>query len=134
MGSVKQTVICLSSASFEHRLRAGLWAITAVSVGESVQLFLVGEALRLFCTQAFDKADESPVASPVADRASKLGLPLPSALLSQARELGPVRTVTCTTEIALAGLDEEHVRQLVDEVTSLPSLWRETSSARWLTL
>jgi peroxiredoxin family protein len=134
MGRGEEVVIWLSSGAFEHRLRAALWTVTAASLGETVNLFLGGDALRLFCGGVFGQADGPAPGGPVAERASQLGLPDPSALLSQARELSPVRVVSCSTEMALAGLTDEDVKPHLDEVVSLPSFWRETKMARWMTL
>jgi peroxiredoxin family protein len=134
MSAGKHVVISLSTSAFEQRLRAALWSVTAASVGESVTLFLSGEALKLFCEGTFGRGDGSPSESRIAETASRLGLPDPSELLSQARQLAPVRIIGCPTEIALAGLTEEKARERLDEVVTLPSFWREAAGARWLTL
>jgi peroxiredoxin family protein len=67
-------------------------------------------------------------------RARQLGLPAPTALLEQAKELSPVRVVSCGTELLLAGLTEEAVQPLIDDIVSLPSFWRETAGARVVSL
>jgi peroxiredoxin family protein len=103
----------------------GLWAITAASVGESVDVLVTARPLRALARGAFDAPDAE---------AASLGLPSPRELLAQAKALAPVRIVTCDTEARLAGLSDEEARASVDDVVSLPSFWRELGSARVVTV
>lgn len=122
------TAFLVVSADDESLLRLGLWVLTAASVGERVDVLLCAPALRRLADGSFD---ETPGSGPAASR-STLGLPAPSALLSQAKELSAVRVVTCETELALAGLETPPAG--VDALVSLPSFWRETAAGRLLRL
>ena len=103
-------------------LRLGLWAVTAVSVGESVEILLCAAPLARLVRDGLTPAKRPE------------GLPPPLELLQNARELGPLRVVTCHTELQLAGLAEDDVRARVDEIVSLPSFWRASAGARTIVL
>lgn len=114
------TLFTVVSDSAEHRLRLGLWALTAASVGERVEVLLTAGPLRRWVEGRFDEGlDGLPT-----------GVPKPTEALALARTLAPVRVTTCDTERLLSGLDEVAVAGCVDAMTSLPSLWRETKGAR----
>jgi len=131
--TAKQVVFLVTSDAYEQRLRLGLWALSAASVGEAVHVMFVGNALRSWCEGRFDQT-VGEQDSRSALRASELGLLPPSAMLKEARELSPVRIVSCGTEVLLAGLTEEAARPHLDDLVSLPSFWRETAGARVVTL
>lgn len=118
-------VFLVQQASDEQLLRLGLWVVTAASVGERVDVLLCAPALERLLEGAFDNSTPA---------AARLGLPTLAALLEQARALGPMRLLTCDTEIALAGLSRDVVSARVDEVVSLPSFWRSTQGARTVVL
>jgi peroxiredoxin family protein len=125
----RRAVFLLLSPDDEKLLRLGLWTLTAASVGEAVDVLLAAPALAAWVC--------GPVGASTldADVSAQDGkVPSPRAALRQAKELGPVRIVTCDTEIRLAGLSEGVVRPLVDEIVSLPAFWRETEGARFVTL
>lgn len=112
------TVFLLVSDDREQLLRAGLWALTAASVGEQVQVLLTAGPLRALLA-----------GTPPPPRAVALGLPGPAALLADARALG-ARVVTCDTELLLAEVAASDALAVVDAVESLPSFWRATAAAR----
>lgn len=121
------TVFLVTSDDPERLLRVGLWALTAASVGEHVDVLL---GARPLASLAAGRLDESPPALPGAPSASTLSLPGPLGLLRQARELGPCRVLACDTELRLAGLDPDSPPTELDGVVSLPTFWREALAAR----
>lgn len=123
-----RTAFLVLSADDESLLRLGLWVLTASSVGEQVDVLLCAPALCRLADGSFDAVRSSGTAA----GREALGLPAPSALLSQAKELSSVRVVTCETELALAGL--QTVPPGLDGLVSLPTFWRETAAARLVRL
>jgi peroxiredoxin family protein len=109
-------VIFLSGASWESRYQAAMLAATAAALGDPVTVALAFEPLRLWASGRFDEG--APAAAAAARVAS-----LRDTLEEVRRELG-VRLVACETAVRLAGLEPSAVRPLLDEVTTLPALWR----------
>lgn len=110
-----RTVFLVLAADPERLVRVGLWALTAASVGESVDVLLTA----------------GPLAAWLADPPGERG-PLPSwrEMITEARGLARVRVVTCETELSLAGVPLERVKGSVDAIESLPSFWRTLEDAR----
>jgi peroxiredoxin family protein len=119
----RRTVFLVLSGDAERLLRVGLWALTAASCGETVELLLTAPALRSWV---------DPVEGP--DAARSLGLPPWRAMVEEARALAPVKVLSCETEVALSGVSLEAARAAVDEVESLPSFWRRLGEARVVTI
>jgi len=124
-----RAVFLVVSADDEKLLRLGLWALTAASVGEMVDVLLTAAPLKEWVSGSFgEEQGRARAAGEVA------GVLTPREMLRQAKELAPVRIVTCDTEMRLAGLSESEVRSTVDEIVSLPAFWREAREARLITL
>ena len=119
-------VIFLRSADWEARHLAVSLAITAAAFGDAVHLALFGAALRSFADGRFG---EGAPASADAARVPRLE----ETLVEGRRDLG-LRVVACDTALRLMGLDPHSVVPPLDEVMSLPSLWRLAQSGRALTL
>jgi peroxiredoxin family protein len=109
-------VIFLSGASWEARYQATMLAATAAALGDPVTVALAFEPLRLWASGRFDEG-----APPAAAAAGVLSLR--DTLEEVRRELG-LRLVACETAVRLVGLEPSAVRPLLDEVTTLPALWR----------
>jgi peroxiredoxin family protein len=109
-------VIFLSGASWEARYQATMLAATAAALGDAVTVALAFEPLRLWASGRFDEG-----APPAAAAAGVLSLR--DTLEEVRRELG-LRLVACETAVRLVGLEPSAVRPLLDEVTTLPALWR----------
>ena len=124
-----RTVFLVISADDETLLRLGLWTLTAASVGDDVDVLLTAPALRRWLDGSFDVASGAS-----ATARARTGLPPPSALVSQAKELASVRVVSCDTELALAGVSEAEAKGRLDALVSLPSFWRESAAARLVRL
>lgn len=122
-------VFLVVQATDEHLLRLGLWAVTAASVGESVDVLLCAPALRRLADGSFDDLQDG-----TAGKAAAVGLPPPSQLLDTARALGPFRLLGCETELLLAGLKASDLAGRLDAVVSLPGFWRDNRHARLVTL
>lgn len=124
-----RAVFLVLQASDEHLLRLGLWTVTAASVGEDVDILLCAPALARLADGSFDALAHGSAA-----KATILGLPPPTQLIDQARQLAGVRLLGCDTELRLAGLQPDALDGRLDAVVSLPSFWREARGARIVTL
>jgi peroxiredoxin family protein len=109
-------VIFLAGAGWEARYQAATLAVTAAALGDAVTVALAFEPLRLWTAGRFDEG--TPPGATAARVAS-----LRETIEEARRELG-LRLVACDTAVRLAGLDPAAVRPLLDEVTTLPALWR----------
>lgn len=104
------------------RSAAALVAATAAT-GRPVVVVWEAAALRRLCRGELDELEKS---------ARDAGLPTPGEMLGEARTLGGVRYLACSTEIIAAGLDEAAVREAVDEVVGLASILAEAEGATTL--
>ena len=109
-------VLYLHSAGWSVRCQATTVAVTAAALGDAVTVALAFEPLRLWVDGRFDEA------APPAAAGAGLGS-LAAALGEARRDLG-LRLVACATLVRASGLDPEAVRAALDELTTLPSLWR----------
>lgn len=187
--SQPHSIFLVKSTSYDSLHLLGMWVISALSVGEQVDILLSAAPLRAWVDGSFgeesserssglssesESASESspdlgskstseahpkprskphseplpeslessaPPESPElseppkaalarAQAVKQLGLPSPKSLLLEAKELGGLRILSCSTEVLLAGLSEEELKGKVDEVVSLPSFWRESAGCR----
>jgi peroxiredoxin family protein len=119
-------VIFLHSPSWEARYHAATLAVTAAAHGDPVTLALAFEPLRLWAAGRFEEG--APPEAAAARVAS-----LRETIDEGRRELS-VRVVACETAVRLAGLDPDAIRALLDEVTTLPSLWRIARSGSATTI
>ncbi len=119
-------VVFLQSGSWEARYQAATLGATAAALGDAVTVALFFEPLRLWVAGRFD---EGAPATAAEARVGSL-----AATLSEARsELG-LRVVACDTAVRLAGLDPTAVRAAVDEMATLPTLWRLAQTGRAIAL
>lgn len=117
-------VLFLHSPSWDARWHAVSLAATAAALGDAVTVALAAEPLRLWAAGRFDDG------APAAAAAHRVGS-LREALEDARRDLG-LRVVACETAVRLAGLDPAAIRGALDEVTTLPSLWRLARDGRAL--
>jgi hypothetical protein len=89
-------------------------------------LALFGESLQLFLSRHFDEG-APPEAAPA--RVGSL-----SADLGEGRRGLGIRVVACDTALRLVGADPARSSPPLDEVASLPSLWRLAQDGRALTI
>jgi peroxiredoxin family protein len=119
-------VIFLRSGSWEARYHATTVAVTAAALGDAVTVALSFEPLRLWAAGRFDEGAPAAASPP-------LVAPLRETLDEARRELS-VRVVACDTAVRLAGLEPGAVRPLLDDVTTLPSLWRTARAGQAMTI
>jgi peroxiredoxin family protein len=122
----KTLVIFLRSADWDARHLAVSLGVTAAAFGENVHLALFGAALLSFLNGRFGEG-----APATADSAR---VPSLEATVAEGRRDLGLRVVACDTALRLAGLDPRAAVPPLDEVVSLPSLWRLAQSGRALTL
>jgi peroxiredoxin family protein len=119
-------VVFLHRGGWADRYQATTLAITAAAMGDEVTLALFFEPLRLWVEGRFDEGAPAEAAG-----ARVAGLR--DTLEEARRELG-LRLVACDTAVRLTGLTAEAVRPHVDELASLPSLWRTAQAGRALVI
>lgn len=109
-------VVFLHRGGWEDRYQAVTLAITAAALGDPVTLALFFEPLRLWVEGRFD--DGAPPEAATARVAS-----LSATLAETRRDLG-LEVVACDTAVRLAGLVPDEIRPALDEIATLPGLWR----------
>jgi hypothetical protein len=119
-------VIFLRSADWDARHLAVSVGVTAAAFGDRVHLALFGAALRSFVHGGF--AEGAP---PSAVRARVP--PLDATLNEARRDLG-LRVVACDTALRLVDVAPERAVPPLDEVMSLPTLWRLAREGRAMAL
>jgi peroxiredoxin family protein len=125
-------VIFLSTGGYEAAWQATSLGLTAAAMGDEVVYVLAFDTLRALSRGTFGKPlTERETAA--ATRGTGLGAPLPVSMLGDARQLG-AKAIACDTTVKLCGLDPADLvkKQVLDEVTGLPDIWKLTSSARLL--
>jgi peroxiredoxin family protein len=119
-------VVFLHSGSWEARYQATTLALTAAALGDEVTVALFFAPLRSWAEGRFDEG-----APPEAKSAKVASL---RTSLEEARAGLGLRMVACDTAMRLAGLSVEAARAALDEVTTLPALWRLAQAGRAVTL
>ncbi len=117
-------VLFVHRGGWPDRYQATTLAVTAAALGDAVTVALFFEPLRLWVAGRFDEG-----APPETAAARVAGLR--ESVEEARRELG-LRVVACDTAIRLAGLDPDDVRRQVDDIATLPSLWRAAQEGRAL--
>jgi peroxiredoxin family protein len=117
-------VLFFHRGGWQDRYQATTLAVTAAALGDEVTVALFFEPLRLWVQGRFDEG-----APPEAGAARVAGLR--ESLEEARRELG-LRVVACDTAVRLAGFIPEDLRQHVDGIATLPSLWRAAQAGRAL--
>src|SRR4051812_21687838 len=126
-----KVVFFVQSPSFESAWMAASLGITATAMGDDVFFVFSFDALRALARDHFGKPLSEREAVESA-RADGLGVPTPSRMLSEAREMG-ARFIVCDTMLKLCGLAPADLGKRIDEVMGLAALWRLTDGARVLT-
>ncbi len=119
-------VLFLQRGTWADRYQAVTVAVTAAALGDPVTLALCFEPLRLWVAGRFDEgAPPEAAAARVESLTRSLG--------DARRELG-LEVVACDTAVRLAGLDPADARKVLDEVVTLPSLWKAAQAGRHLVI
>ena len=119
-------VILLRSGDWTSRHLATNLAITAAALGDEVYVALFGDALQAYAGGRF--AEGAPAT------AAGAGVPPLDGTLTEARRDLGVRVVACDTALRLAGVDPKQAVPPLDEVMSLPALWRVVQGGRSLSI
>lgn len=112
-----RTFFMVATGEPERVLRAAMWALTAASVGDEVCVLLTAPAL-VACRPG------GPMDAPVLE-----GMTPVRELWGEVRALGG-RVVTCSTEHTWSKLSHEALEGWVEDIVSLPSLWRDMAASR----
>lgn len=115
-----RTLLHLHGETFARRYQVASQAITAVASGDEVWVVFWFDALRRLALGGFDEAEEGEDRE-VRRRHGALGLPPPSEMLGEARQLG-ARFVACETAVLLAGLTPAELGERVDEILGLQQI------------
>lgn len=113
-------VLHLHGESFARRYQVASQAIVAAASGDEVRVVLWFDALARWVRGGFDEPLAGEDAE-VARRHAALGLPPPSRMLAEARELG-ARLWACETGVRLAGIEPADARAALDDVPGLQEL------------
>ena len=113
-------VFHLHGESFARRYQVASQALVAAASADEVRVVLWFDGLARWVRGTFDEPSPGEDAL-VARRHQELGLPPPSRMLAEARELG-ARLWACETGVRLAGLSPGEARDAVDEVPGLGEL------------
>lgn len=104
MTSERRTIVFLSHADAEAVRVAGSCALAAAAMGDRVDVFLLGEAVRVV-VEATDERHDGPARA-----------------LFQAQELGTCRLFACSAGLVESGLDPGVVQDVLDAVVGWPTI------------
>lgn len=119
-------VIFLRAADWDARHLAVSLALTAAAFGDEVRLALFGSPLRSFVDGRF--AEGAPAS------AAEARVPPLDAMLDEGRKDLGLRVVACETALRLVERDPRAAVPPLDEVMSLPALWRLARQGRAIAL
>ncbi len=123
----------LQHATYEPAFQAASMGITATAMGDEVYFVFAFDALRQLVRGTFGLPHSEKERAESA-RAEGMGVPTPSRMLEEARELG-AKLIACDTTVRICGfVPQELTGHTLDEVMGLASLWRLTEGARTLAL
>ncbi|MCP3142426.1 hypothetical protein [Pyxidicoccus xibeiensis] len=122
----------LQHATYEPAFQAASMGITAVAMGDEVYFVFAFDALRQLASGGFGLPHTEREREALT-RAEQLGVLPPARMLEEARALG-AKLIACDTTVRICGFDPEDLRDRLDEVMGLASLWRLTEGARTLAL
>ena len=103
MTSDRRTLVFLSRADEVAVRLAGACALAAAAMGDRVDVFLLGGAVR----SVVEGADDADA---------------PAAALFQAREAGTCRLLACSQGLVASGLDPAAAQDVVDAVVGWPTI------------
>ena len=100
----RRTIVFLSRGDAASLRVAGSCALAAAALGDRVDVFLLGEAVRSVVEEADDREDG------------------PAHALFQAREAGTCRLLACSAGLVESGLDPAVAQETVDAVVGWPTI------------
>lgn len=104
MTSERRTLVFLSRADPAAVQVAGSCALAAAALGDRVDVFLLGEAVRAVVDGAEERDDG------------------PARALFQARDLGTCRLLACSAGLVESGIDPANAQQVVDAIVGWPTI------------
>jgi hypothetical protein len=124
MDPARKLLIFLHRPGFEALYQAASISMTVGSCrGEAIVAPFFGGLLTLCGKLPYSE-------DPAAVRSVALGLPDPRHMLGDGRHTCNVKIITTEPAIRLAGLAPDFVRQYVDEITGLATLWKKAEGAQ----
>jgi peroxiredoxin family protein len=127
-----RTFFFLQHATYEPAFQAASMGLTATAMGDEVYFVFAFDALRQLVRGTFGLPHSEKERAESA-RAEGMGVPTPSRMLDEARELG-AKLIACDTTVRICGFVPQELSGTLDEVMGLASLWRLTEGARTLAL
>ena len=129
----KKFILFLHSGNYEKLYQAVMLAITAASMGSKVYIFLFFWALKKFATDKLDII-EFPAGMNDEDRRLLEAVPqgqsnMLKELLSEVGQMGNLEIYACSGAVKLMGLDEELVKNKVDDIIGLPTMLKMAEGA-----
>lgn len=104
MTSERRTIVFLSRADAAALRAAGSCALAAAALGDRVDVFLLGEAVRAVVEGA-EERDEGPARA-----------------LFQARDVGNCRLLACSAGLVESGLDPAAAQDVLDAIVGWPTI------------
>ncbi len=102
--SERRTIVFLSHADAAAVQIAGSCALAAAALGDRVDVFLLGEAVRAVVEAAEERTEG------------------PARALFQAREVGTCRLLACSAGLVESGLDPAEAQEVVDAIVGWPTI------------
>jgi predicted peroxiredoxin len=102
--SERRTIVFLSHADAAAVRVAGSCALAAAALGDRVDVFLLGDAVRAVLDGA-EERDEGPARA-----------------LFQARDLGTCRLLACSAGLVESGIDPAAAQEVVDAIVGWPTI------------
>ena len=104
MTSERRTIVFLSHADDAAVRIAGSCALAAAAMGDRVDVFLLGDAVRAVVDGAEERDDG------------------PARALFQARDLGTCRLLACSAGLVESGIDPAIAQEVVDAIVGWPTI------------
>ncbi len=129
----KKFILFLHSGGYDKLYQAIMLAVTAASMGKTVHIFLFFWALRRFVLDELDevtfppdiKEEEKPLLEAVPQGNSNML----KEILREVSSMGNLKIYACSGAVKLMELDDEVVRNKVDDIIGLPTMLKMAEGA-----
>lgn len=122
----KKLVIFAHSGTYDKLYQVVTIAVTAASMGRNVYIFLFFWALKKFVEGGLEDMDFPPECGEdgpaLGERMKALNQMTLQDMLDEVKKLDKIKLYACSANVKYMGLDEEKVKQKVDEVVGLSGI------------
>lgn len=125
--SGRKLAIFAHSGTYDKLYQVVTIAVTAASMGRDVYIFLFFWALKSFVKDGGLDAMNFPPeyggeGPALGQRMKRLNPTSLQDMLNEVKKLGRIKVYACSANVKYMGLDDERVREKVDEVVGLPAI------------